>query len=283
MRRTLIIVSALLVVAPAARADMGDAGVAALQVGLAERGLYRGTVDGFLGTETVTATRRLQQRARIGVDGVPGPRTRSALGRYGRYELGRRTLGRGMTGWDVAALQFLLAWHGFPPGRFDGELGAHTETALRRFQRWARVSAEGLVGASTIAALRAPPTVSPIPLARPLALPLADGFGPRGRKFHAGVDIPAPYGLTVRAAASGRVVYAGWRDGGWGYEVTVAHASGVRTIYAHLSGVGTTLGERVIAGSALGQVGATGDATGPHLHFEVRLRGAAVDPVPALR
>jgi murein DD-endopeptidase MepM/ murein hydrolase activator NlpD len=188
-----------------------------------------------------------------------------------------------MAGWDVAALQFLLAWHGFPSGPFDGELGDRTEASLRRFQRWAGLPVDARVGAATIVALRAPLVTSPIRLARPVGFPLADGFGPRGRHFHAGVDIPAPYGLTVKAAAPGRVVYAGWRDGGWGYEVTVAHGHGVRTIYAHLSGLLVTLGQRVVAGSGLGLVGATGDATGPHVHFEVRVRGAAVDPVPALR
>ena len=65
--------------------------------------------------------------------------------------------------------------------------------------------------------------------------------------------------------------------------MTIAHRDGVRTMYAHLSRVGVRLGERVGAGTRVGRVGATGDATGPHLHFEARLRGAAVDPLPALR
>jgi murein DD-endopeptidase MepM/ murein hydrolase activator NlpD len=78
------------------------------------------------------------------------------------------------------------------------------------------------------------------------------------------------------------VAYAGWLDGGWGLLVVVAHRRGVRTMYAHLSRVEVHVGERVQAGWELGRVGATGDASGPHLHFEVRVRGAAVDPVPAL-
>ena len=108
-------------------------------------------------------------------------------------------------------------------------------------------------------------------------------FGPRGYGFHAGVDLVAPAGAPVAAAAPGRVVWAGYRAGGWGLLVTIAHRDGVRTMYAHLSRVGVRLGERVAAGARVGRVGATGDATGPHLHFEVRLRGAAVDPLPALR
>lgn len=62
----------------------------------------------------------------------------------------------------------------------------------------------------------------------------------------------------------------------------IAHAQGVRTMYAHLSRITAHSGERVATGTRVGHVGATGDATGPHLHFEVRLRGAAVDPVSAL-
>ena len=64
--------------------------------------------------------------------------------------------------------------------------------------------------------------------------------------------------------------------------VIVDHASGTRTMYAHLSAVGVKVGAAVLAGSRLGRVGASGDAIGPHLHFEVRIRGASVDPLPAL-
>ena len=111
---------------------------------------------------------------------------------------------------------------------------------------------------------------------------MADGFGPRGLRFHAGLDMPAPSGTGVAAVAPGRVAYAGWRAGGWGRLVVVAHRAGVRSLYAHLSRIDVRLGERVETGFQLGLVGATGDATGPHLHFEVRVRGAAVDPLPAL-
>jgi murein DD-endopeptidase MepM/ murein hydrolase activator NlpD len=72
-------------------------------------------------------------------------------------------------------------------------------------------------------------------------------------------------------------------DGGWGNLVTIANASGVRTMYAHLSRISVGVGQRVATGAQVGLVGATGDATGPHLHFEIRVRGAAVDPLPTLR
>jgi murein DD-endopeptidase MepM/ murein hydrolase activator NlpD len=260
---------------------MGNPNVAALQVALVDRGLYRGPVDGALGPQTAAAVRGLQERADLEADGVAGPKTRAALGRFGRPALGSRPMAFGMSGWDVAALQFLLAWHGFPSGVFDGIFGPRTEAALLRFQRWAGLPPVGRAAAQTLAALRQPTPASPLQLAWPVALPIGDLFGPRDRGFHAGIDIPAPMGHLVTAAEAGRVTYSGWRDGGWGLVVTIAHRRGVRTMYAHLSRALVALGERVRAGQPIGRIGATGHATGPHLHFEVRLRGAAIDPLTA--
>jgi murein DD-endopeptidase MepM/ murein hydrolase activator NlpD len=257
----------------------GNPEVAALQVGLEKRGLYRGTVDGVLGPGTERAVRRFQRRAGLSVDGVPGPRTRRALGRYGkRAPLGRRPLATGARGWDVAALQFALAWHGFPSGTFDGYFGSHTHRAVRRFQRWAGMTPDGVAGPGTIDALRAPVPRCPLTMSRPLIGPIGDAFGPRGNRFHAGVDFPAPTGAAVGAARSGRVIFAGWSDG-WGTLIVIAHGSGVRTRYAHLSKVAVVMGESVGAGSTIGFVGSTGEATGPHLHFEVVVSGANVDPL----
>jgi murein DD-endopeptidase MepM/ murein hydrolase activator NlpD len=227
--------------------------------------------------------RTLQRRAGLEVDGVAGVQTRAALGRYGRPALGRRTLAGRVVGWDVAQLQFLLAWHGFPSGPLDGHFGPRTEAAVRRFQAWAGLAADGVAGAATLAALRTSPPRSPIALAWPVDAAPADAFGPRGNRFHTGLDFPAPSGAPVTAPGAGRVAYAGRLKGGWGLVVTIAHGSGVRTMHAHLSRVDVEVGDRVAAGTRIGLVGATGHATGPHLHFEVRLRGAAVDPLTAIR
>jgi murein DD-endopeptidase MepM/ murein hydrolase activator NlpD len=283
MRRSflLLLILAALAASPA-EAGVGDPDIAALQIALMARGLYEGPADGALGPRTVAAVKVLQKRARISVDGVPGPQTRAALGKLGAPSLGSRAMGPGDAGWDVAELQYLLAWHGFPSGPFDGAFGPRTKAAVLRFQAWAGLPAVGWAGSGTLAALRQPPAACPIPLFWPLAFRYTDPFGPRANRFHAGIDIPASVGTLVGAADPGRVVYAGWRDGGWGIEVTVAHRGGVRTMYAHLSRVLVSIGERVATGQAIGRVGATGDATGPHLHFEVRLRGAAVDPLTGL-
>lgn len=265
---------ALVLVAPAAATD---ARVAALQVALYDRGLYAGPIDGIIGPRTRHGVIALQRRAGLAVDGVAGPRTLALLG--GHPRLGARILAYGTHGLDVAALQFALAAHGFPSGTFDGSFGARTHAAVRRFQRFARLAVDGRAGPATVAALAAAPPRCPVRLVRPLAAPVTSPFGPRGNRFHGGVDLPAPTGTGVAAAGAGYVSWAGWRDGGWGNLVVVAHGRGLRTMYAHLSHVEARVGERVAAGFEIGRVGATGDATGPHLHFEVRFRGAAVDPL----
>src|SRR5439155_26964344 len=112
--------------------------------------------------------------------------------------------------------------------------------------------------------------------------PVGDPCEPRGDRLHAGLALPAPTGTPLIAAAPGRVTWAGPRAGGWGKLVTIRHAGGVRTLYAHLSTVDVRVGDWIAGGTLIGLVGATGDATGPHLHFEVHVRGAAIDPLRAL-
>jgi murein DD-endopeptidase MepM/ murein hydrolase activator NlpD len=285
MRARALLALPLILVAAAItpRASAADAGVAALQVGLRSHGLYRGPIDGLTGPATAKAIRRLQKTAHITVDGVVGPQTRKALGRFARHRLGSRRLELGNKGWDVASLQFRLAEHGFPSGAFDGIFGRHIDEALRRFQEWSALKTDGVAGAATLTALATPPPAIPLPLAWPLTAPvLGDRFGPRGDHWHSGIDLPAPMGAPVYAARSGRVVWAGWREGGWGFLVVIAHGHGERSMYAHLSRIDVRLGVWVGQGVRVGLIGATGDATGPHLHFEVRIRGASVDPLRAL-
>jgi murein DD-endopeptidase MepM/ murein hydrolase activator NlpD len=225
--------------------------------------------------------RRFQRRAGLAVDGVAGPATRHALGWRGRPALGHRVLHGGQRGWDVAQLQFLLAWHGFPSGPFDGGLGPRTAAALRRFQRWAGMVVDGLAGPGTLVALRRAPPRSPLLLRAPIAAPVGDGFGPRGTWFHPGWDYVAQTGTRVTAAGAGCVRFAGWDSGGYGNLVVIAHRFGLTSWYAHLSSIAVRRGRCLVAGAPVGRVGATGHATGPHLHFELRVRDAAVDPATA--
>lgn len=124
-------------------------------------------------------------------------------------------------------------------------------------------------------------------LAWPAAGPLTSGFGYRrhpifgGVRLHTGIDIGAPYGAPVWAAAAGTVVYVGAMSG-YGNVVIVDHG-GLATTYNHLSTASVASGGTVVRGQELGSVGCTGYCTGPHLHFEVRADGVPVDPIPYLR
>jgi murein DD-endopeptidase MepM/ murein hydrolase activator NlpD len=275
--------AALLAWLPGSAHAAGSENVAALQVALRGAGYYRSTIDGVRGPGTASAVSRFQSAHGLAADGVAGPATRRALGRRGSPNLGSRTLRVGASGWDVAALQFRLAWRGFPSGPFDGGYGGRTAAAVARFQLWAGLAADGVAGPSTIAALHGPIRRSPIWLVAPVRAGIGDGFGPRGDGFHPGLDYPAPSGTTVRAAGRGVVVFAGWDTGGYGNLVTIEHPRGVRSMYAHLSRIFVRRGQSVVAGSTVGAVGTTGLSTGPHLHFELRLGTAAIDPLTALR
>lgn len=121
----------------------------------------------------------------------------------------------------------------------------------------------------------------------PLEGRISSGFGWRsisvaGNRFHGGIDIAAPSATPVRAARGGVVTRAGW-VGAYGYLVVLDHGGGWETRYAHLSRIDVRVGERVAQGAAVGLVGSTGASTGPHLHFEVRRDGQALDPLAYLK
>jgi peptidoglycan hydrolase-like protein with peptidoglycan-binding domain len=283
MRSGAVLALALLAAAPIPARAAGSGEVAALQVALRGAGFYDNTIDGVAGPGTRAAVRRFQEGKGLGVDGIAGASTKDALGRRGRPAYGSRTIRRGDSGWDVAALQFRLAWHGFPSGSIDGGFGSHTEAAVRRFQAYAGLTPDGTAGPQTLRLLRGAVPRSPIWLRDPVRGRIGDRFGPRGNRFHTGLDYPAPTGTVVSAAGRGTVVFAGWDTGGYGNTVIVEHPLGVRSLYAHLSRIGVNKGSAVSAGDTVGRVGSTGVSTGPHLHFELRLRAAAIDPLTALR
>ncbi|MCB0858185.1 MAG: peptidoglycan DD-metalloendopeptidase family protein [Solirubrobacterales bacterium] len=146
--------------------------------------------------------------------------------------------------------------------------------------------AEQIAAASGVSVLPAGPMTSPSAagLIWPLSGTVTSGFGPRsspggiGSTYHEGIDISVPEGTPIRAAASGTVIMASY-NGGYGNYTCVDHGSGLSTCYAHQSGFAVSAGQSVDQGQIIGYSGNTGSSTGPHLHFEVRINGAAQDPM----
>jgi peptidoglycan hydrolase-like protein with peptidoglycan-binding domain len=147
--------ASLLAALAAATAMPADAGrqTPGLQVALKSRGLYAGPIDGIAGPMTRRAIRVFQKRNGLAVDGVPGPRTRAKLGRLGRPLFGTRLMRRGMVGWDVSVLQFLLVRRGVATGGIDGVFGWGTKRAVRRYQARVGLHVDGIVGPVTQKAL----------------------------------------------------------------------------------------------------------------------------------
>lgn len=108
-----------------------------------------------------------------------------------------------------------------------------------------------------------------------------DPFNSEGA-FHSGIDIAAPYGTAVRATADGDVATAGWGTG-YGREIMIDHGHNISTLYAHLSSIAVIAGQHVTCGEIIGYVGQSGHATGPHLHYEVRVHSVPVNPRKYLR
>ena len=192
----------------------------------------------------------------------------------------------GARGWDVAGLQFLLRARGYGPGAIDGGFGAATLSAVRRYQGAAGLAVDGVAGQQTLAALRRRHVYrtpgDPVRFLRPVAGTWTDGFGWVDGRRHTGLDFPEAAGIPVRAAGVDTVSFAGFNGGGYGNLVVVTHRLGYESWYAHLSSIAVGAGAPVTGGTLLGAVGATGRATGPHLHFEVRRFGTPIDPAPRL-
>ena len=117
----------------------------------------------------------------------------------------------------------------------------------------------------------------------PINATITSKFGQRWGRLHAGLDFGAKAGTPIKAAAAGTVTQAasGW-NGGYGTVVVVQHNSAYSTRYAHMSRLGTSVGKKVSAGEVIGYVGNTGNSTGNHLHFEIRVNGVAKNPLPYL-
>ena len=117
----------------------------------------------------------------------------------------------------------------------------------------------------------------------------SSGFGVRSDPFHAGaamhpgIDLSGAYGTPIYATADGTVLRAGWNSGGYGNLVEVDHGRGITTRYGHMSAILVRAGDHVTRGQLVGRMGSTGRSTGNHLHYEVRIDGRAVNPIPFMK
>ena len=175
------------------------------------------------------------------------------------------------------------------PVSFDGGMSIVSEDAAYSLEQLAWLDAQAASATDSLAVLtvlmkqQANDLSRGVPSIWPVRGFVTSPFGPRespygeGREMHPGIDISAGYGNPVTVAGNGEVVFAG-RDGGYGGLVVIDHGGRLQTLYGHLSKLYVREGQQVRRGQAIGAVGATGRATGAHLHYEVRMNGAPVDP-----
>jgi murein DD-endopeptidase MepM/ murein hydrolase activator NlpD len=164
-----------------------------------------------------------------------------------------------------------------------GALGEIRAAEAELHEEIEALEAESAALAATIRAASSPASVgtgapSAAGLVWPVSGAVTSGFGMRWGRMHEGIDIAVPDGTPVVAAAAGTVIHAGWL-GGYGNLVVVDHGNGLSTAYAHNSGYACSVGQRVSQGEVISYSGNTGNSSGPHVHFEVRVNGAAVDPL----
>ena len=162
---------------------------------------------------------------------------------------------------------------------FGNELKEFTETdsIVTALYKKPKPTYSGYSGTYTIA-------YEKINLGIDLTIPVKSGytitsrFGPRWGTTHTGTDIAAPTGTTIVAAAAGTVAFSGNQGNGYGNYVVIDHGNGIKTIYAHCSTLNTSTGAYVSQGQKIAEVGSTGNSSGPHLHFEIRVNGVITDP-----
>ena len=185
-----------------------------------------------------------------------------------------------MRGWDVAGLQFLLGRHGFPPAASTAASGRAPTPRCAASSAGPGWRADGLAGPGDARAA-APAPAGRARSSSPCRSPRRSATA-SARAAPASTPASTSPSRTARAiAAAGRgcVSFAGWSSGGYGKLVVIEHRLGMTSWYAHLVAHRACARARcVVAGTPIGRAGSTGRSTGPHLHFETRLRGAAVAP-----
>src|SRR5829696_6915904 len=240
--------------------------------------------DGIFGPQTDAAVRSYQLSAGLDVDGIVGPSTWASL--FEKAGASGAALGGSSVPPEVKqhveqkleqAGQRLLAQGKAGAGTgLGGQVGATTPTAPARQGDTTVPTSQGDTTVPTTQAPRGGSCGSST-ISTPVRGTVTSDFGPRWGRNHDGIDIAAPTGTAVRAAACGTVSLAG-QQSGYGNIVCITHTSQFSTCYAHLSRFGITSGAHVQQGQIIGYVGCTGSCTGPHLHFETRVNGQAQNP-----
>ena len=182
---------------------------------------------------------------------------------------------------DEATLR-RLGFYPAKPGSTDGQGGpfesAGNSTFKALFDNWKKLDQlqNGVIA---------------IPAEKPVKtnVEFTSGFGVRSDPFHAGaamhpgIDLAGSYGTPIYATADGTVLRAGWNSGGYGNLVEIDHGRGITTRYGHMSAILVSPGQHIVRGQQVGRVGSTGRSTGNHLHYEVRIDGKAVNPIPFMK
>jgi hypothetical protein len=172
---------------------------------------------------------------------------------------------------DARTLQALVRYKGSPPASYP--YARHDYERARELEALAREAARADPA----------PGAGSGRLASPVRGPVTSPFGMRWGRLHAGIDIAVPAGTPIHAAATGRVTTKGW-VGGYGNYTCLDHGRRISTCYAHQSRFGPTPSGGILAqGQLVGYVGCTGHCFGDHLHFELRIAGRPIDPLPYLR
>jgi murein DD-endopeptidase MepM/ murein hydrolase activator NlpD len=241
--------------------------------------------DGIFGPQTDAAVREYQASAGLEVDGIVGLATWGSL--FQENTASGAALGGSNIPPQVQQKVEQTVERAGQELAAQGQMGGGTDPAAPQGGTAPQGTAPGTSpGTAPAPGTTQAPATTPAPtgsgcgsatIANPVNGTVTSNFGPRWGRNHDGIDIAAPTGTPVRAAACGTVSLAG-QQSGYGNMVCITHTSQFSTCYAHLSRFGVTNGAQVQQGQVIGYVGCTGNCTGPHLHFETRVGGQAQDP-----
>ena len=233
--------------------------------------------DGIFGPQTDAAVRKYQLSAGLDVDGIVGPNTWSSL--FEQAGASGASLGGSNVSPQVKQQVEQTLQQAGTELAVQGDTGAGTTVGGQVNATPPSATTPTSQPNTTVPTTQAPASgsCSSTTISTPVNGTLSSPYGPRGGRNHDGMDIAAPTGTPVRAAACGTVSTAG-QQSGYGNIVCITHTSQFSTCYAHLSRFGVSNGAQVQQGQVIGYVGCTGSCTGPHLHFETRVNGQAQNP-----